>query len=103
MITGIVDLPPVVGDQFDGLDYAVLPPAATARYPNGEFAFGWVGLRLTAGSAGIPALQRHLPSVADEVDRMFRVPPGTIRLDIRRLDIVHHEVQQGIEPQAVAL
>jgi putative ABC transport system permease protein len=34
---------------------------------------------------------------------MFRVPPGTIRLNIRRLDIVHHEVQQGIEPQAVAL
>ena len=34
---------------------------------------------------------------------MFGVPPGAIRLDIRRLDIVHHEVQQGIEPQAVAL
>ena len=31
------------------------------------------------------------------------MPPGTIRLNIRRLDIVHHEVQQGIEPQAVAL
>ena len=103
IVTGIVDLPPVLGDQFDQVDNAVLPPAATARYLNGEFAFGWVGLRLTAGSAGIPALQRRLTSVADEVDRMFRVPPGTIRLDIRRLDIVHHEVQQGIEPQAVAL
>jgi hypothetical protein len=34
---------------------------------------------------------------------MFRVPPGTIHLNIRRLDILHHEVQQGIEPQAVAL
>jgi hypothetical protein len=34
---------------------------------------------------------------------MFQVPPGTIRLNILRLDIVHHEVQQGIEPQAVAL
>jgi hypothetical protein len=73
----------------------VLPPAATTRYLNGEFAFGWVGLRLTAGSAGIPALQRHLATVADGVDRMFFVPPGTIRLNIRRLDIVHHEVQQG--------
>jgi len=103
IVTGIVDLPPVLGDQFDQVDNAVLPPAATARYLNGEFAFGWVGLRLTAGSAGIPALQRRLASVADEVDRLFRVPPGTIRLDIRRLDIVHHEVQQGIEPQAVAL
>jgi len=103
VVTGIVDLPPVLGDQFDQVDNAVLPPAATARYLNGEFAFGWVGLRLTAGSAGIPALQRRLATVADRVDRMFHVPPGTIRLNIRRLDIVHHEVQQGIEPQAVAL
>lgn len=103
MVTGIVDLPPVLGDQFDQVDNAVLPPAATSRHLDGEFAFGWVGLRLTAGSAGIPALQRHLTTVADGVDRMFRVPPGTIRLNIRRLDIVHHEVQQGIEPQAVAL
>jgi hypothetical protein len=103
IVTGIVDLPPVLGDQFDQVDNAVLPPAATARFLSGEFAFGWVGLRLTAGSAGIPALQQHLTTVADVVDRMFHVPPGTIRLNIRRLDIVHHEVQQGIEPQAVAL
>jgi len=37
------------------------------------------------------------------VDRIFHVPPGTIHLNIRRLDILHHEVQQGIKPQAVAL
>ena len=103
VVTGIVDLPPVLGDQFDQVNNAVLPPAATARYLNGEFAFGWVGLRLAAGSAGIPALQRRLTTVANGVDRVFHVPPGTIRLNIRRLDIVHHEVQQGIEPQAVAL
>jgi FtsX-like permease family len=103
LVTGIVDLPPVLGDQFDQVDNAVLPPAATARHLNGGFAFGWVGLRLTAGSAGIPALQRHLATVADGADRTFHAPPGTIRLNIRRLDIVHHEVQQGIEPQAVAL
>jgi hypothetical protein len=103
VVTGIVDLPPVLGDQFDQVNNAVLPPAATVRFLNGEFAFGWVGLRLTAGSAGIPALQRRLNMVGDRVDRIFQVPPGTIRLNIRRLDIVHHEVQQGIEPQAVAL
>jgi len=103
VVTGIVDLPPVLGDQFDEVNNAVLPPAATARHLDGEFAFGWVGLRLTAGSAGIPALQRRLATVAAGVDRIFHVPPGTIRLNIRRLDIVHHEVQQGIEPQAVAL
>ena len=103
VVTGIVDLPPVLGDQFDQVDSAVLPPAATARYLDGEFAFGWVGLRLTAGSAGIPALQRRLATAANEMDRVFKAPPGTIRLNIRRLDIVHREVQQGIEPQAVAL
>jgi hypothetical protein len=103
VVTGIVDVPPVLGDQFDQVSIAMLPPAATARYLNGEFAFGWVGLRLTAGSAGIPALQRHLATLAGEMDRMFHVPAGAIRLNIRRLDIVHHEVQQGIEPQAVAL
>src|SRR5262249_34691336 len=74
VVTGIVDLPPVLGDQFDQVDNAVLPPAATARFLNGEFAFGWVGLRLTAGSAGVPALQRHLDTVADGVDRTLHVP-----------------------------
>jgi hypothetical protein len=103
VVTAIVVIPPALGDQFDDVNGAVLPPAATARYLNGEFAFGWVGLRLTAGSAGIPALQRHLAALAREVDRMFHVPPGTIHLNIRRLDILHHEVQQGIKPQAVAL
>src|SRR5215470_2481947 len=103
VVTGIVDLPPVLGDQFDRVDNAVLPPAATARFLNGEFAFGWVGLRLTAGSSGIPALQRRLAAVANGVDRMLHVPPGTTRLNIRRLDIVHRGVQQGIKPQAVAL
>ena len=102
-VTAIVDVPPALGDQFDQVNQAVLPPAATARYLNGEFAFGWVGLRLTAGSSGIPALQRHLVTVAAGLDRIFRVPPGAIRLNIRPLDIIHHEVQQGIEPQAVAL
>src|SRR5262249_35836370 len=76
VVTGIVDLPPVLGDQFDQVNNAVLPPAATARYLNGEFAFGWVGLRLTAGSAGIPALQRRLATAANEMDRGFKAPPG---------------------------
>jgi putative ABC transport system permease protein len=103
VVTGVVQLPPALGDQFDQVEAAVLPPAATARYLNGEFQFGWVGLRLRAGSAGIPALERRLVVLAGAVDRAFRAPPGAIRLNIRRLDTVHHEVQQEIAPQAVAL
>src|SRR5262249_5323528 len=79
VVTGIVVIPPALGDQFDQVNSAVLPPAATAGHLDREFAFGWVGLRLTAGSAGIPALQRRLATLAGEVDRRFGVPPGTIR------------------------
>jgi len=103
VVTGIVDQPPVLVDQFDQVAGAALPPAATARYLNGEFAFGWVGLRLRAGAAGIPALQRELAGPQDTLDRMFHVPAGTITFNIRQLDTIHHQVQQAIEPQAVAL
>jgi hypothetical protein len=103
VVTGIVDIPPVLGDQFDQVAAAVLPPAATARYLHGEFQFGFVGLRLRAGSAGIPALQRRLATLAAALDRAIHAQPGAIRLNIRRLDTVHHQVQQAITPQAAAL
>ena len=61
VVTGIVVIPPVLTDQFDDVpNAAVLPPAATARYLRGEFQYAWVGLRLTAGAAGIPALQSEI-------------------------------------------
>jgi hypothetical protein len=103
VVTAIADAPPVLGDQFDTTAAALLPPAATARYLDGEFAFGWVGLRLRAGTAGIPALRRELAGPQDALDRAFHLPAGSVAFNIRRLDIVHHQVQQAIEPQAVAL
>jgi FtsX-like permease family len=103
VVTGIADPPLVLVDQFDNVNSALLPPAATARYLNGEFAFGWVGLRLRGGMAGIPVLQRELAGPEDTMDRVIGVPAGTITFNIRRLDILHHQVQQAIEPQAVAL
>ena len=102
VVTGIVEPPPVLVDQFDDGGGALLPPAATARHLN-EFAFGWVGLRLRAGPAGIPALQRELTGPENTLDHAFRLPAGAIAFDIRREDTVHHQVQQTIEPQAVAL
>jgi hypothetical protein len=103
VVTAIADPPLVLVDQFDEVNSALLPPGATARYLNGEFAFGWAGLRLRAGPDGIPALQRELAGPEDTLDRAFHVPPGSIPFNIRRLDTVHHQVQQAIEPQAVAL
>jgi FtsX-like permease family len=103
VVTAIADQPPVLVDQFDQVAAAILPPAATARYLDGEFAFAWVGLRLRAGAAGIPALQRELAGPQDTLDREFGAPAGTISFNIRSLDTVHEQVQQAIEPQAVAL
>jgi ABC-type lipoprotein release transport system permease subunit len=101
VVTGIVAIPPVLGDQFDSVPEAVLPPAATARYLPGEFAFGWVELRLAAGAAGLPALHAELAALSQKVARSLGV--ASIVLSIRRLDIVHHQVQEAIRPQAVAL
>ncbi len=102
LVTAIVDAPPVLTDQFDTAALAVLPPAATARYRQAnEFSFAWVGLRLTAGAAGIPALQSRLAQLGRVLSRTLHVPDAV--LNIRRMDIVHNEVQQAIRPQAVAL
>jgi FtsX-like permease family len=103
VVTAIVDFPPVLVDQFDQVAAAILPPAATARYLNGEFAFGWIGLRLRGGPDGIPALQRELAGPQDSLDRATGLPAGTIRFNIRRLETVQRQVQQAIEPQAVTL
>jgi ABC-type lipoprotein release transport system permease subunit len=101
VVTAIVDVPPVLVDKSDESSTAVLPPAATARYLQGEFTFGWVGLRLTAGTAGIPALQAELGRLARVEARAVNAP-GLV-FSVRRMDIVHNEVQQAIRPQAVAL
>ena len=101
-MTGIVVVPPVLTDQFDDVPNAgVLPPAATARYLPGQFQYAWVGLRLTAGAAGIPALQSEIDSLELSLGRSLH--NSQLLFSIRRMDTVHNEVQQAIRPQAVAL
>jgi hypothetical protein len=100
LVTAIADTAPALTDQFDDVAAAILPPAATARYLNGEFVFGWVAMRLRGGEAGVPALERRLASLAASLTAQFKLP---VSLTIRRMDVAHAEAQQAIEPQAIAL
>jgi ABC-type lipoprotein release transport system permease subunit len=101
LVTGIVDAPPVLVDQFDTARTAVLPPAATARYTRGQFYFAWVGLRLTRGAAGIPAFQSEIDRL--ELELSHSLHNSQVLFTIRRMDTVHNTVQQAIRPQAAAL
>ena len=97
-VAAIIELPPVLVDQFDQTSSAVLPPAATAvaqRLP-GAVVFSWVGVRLRDGSAGIPAFQTAVTQLGARVGQGYTFA-------IRKLDTVHQQVQEAIRPQAVAL
>jgi ABC-type lipoprotein release transport system permease subunit len=97
-VVGIVELPPVLVDQFDQVQGAILPQAATvaALHHRNAVEFSWVALRLDKGSAGIPALQASLAHLAAKVG-------GGVSFAIRSLETVHEQVQEAIRPQAVAL
>ncbi len=99
LVAAIAGMAPALTDQFDDPANAILPPAATARYLD-EFGFGWVAMRLRGGDAGVPALERRLASLAASLTARYKVP---VSLTIRRMDVVHAEAQQAIEPQAIAL
>jgi putative ABC transport system permease protein len=94
-VTAIVDYPPVLVDQFDQVEAAILPPGATARL-SAEVAFSWVGLRLEKGRSGIAAIQSDLTRLAAQVGDGYTFAA-------RSLDTVHQQVQEAIRPQAVAL
>lgn len=105
-VTGIVDIPPVLVDQSDEQEGGVLPPGATRQLLS-YYVFSWVGVRLDHGSAGIPALQHHLATLATTVQRRYFAAthqklPG-LTFAVARQDIVRNEVRQAIGPQVVAL
>ncbi len=100
VVAAIADVSPALVDDFDAVEAAILPPAATARYLNGEWSFGWASLRLRDGDAGVGALRQHLGTLGAKAQRQYHFP---FVFTIRRLAVVKHEAQQAIEPQAVAL
>ncbi len=106
LVTAIVAVPPVLVDQSDAVNAAVLPPGAT-RQLLAYYQYAWVGVRLDHGTAGIPALQRHLALLARTLENEIFLKahlrlPG-LAFNIRNLAIVRGQVQQAILPQAVAL
>jgi putative ABC transport system permease protein len=94
-VTGIVEAPPALVDQFDAEQGAFLSRAGTARFGR-EVSYSWVGLRLDRGSEGLPALQTSLTRLTTKVGHGYA-------FEVRRLDTVHRQVQDAIRPQAVAL
>jgi hypothetical protein len=94
-VTAIVEAPPALVDQFDEMEGAFLSPAATARYGKG-IAYSWVGVRLDRATAGLPAFQSSLTHLSTQVDKGYT-------FEVRRMGTVHHQVQNAIRPQAVAL
>ena len=105
-VTAIVALPPVLVDQSDLTNTAVLPPAAT-RQALAYYQFAWVGVRLDRGNAGIAALQDRLAGLASTLERQYSQATHQnitgLAFNIRPLDIIHGQVQQAIRPQAIAL
>jgi hypothetical protein len=92
-VVGIVELPPLLVDDADRLDGALLPPAATARVIETAY-YSWQGIRLEEGPDGIDTFVSSLASDPTTDD----IPPI-----VKRVDDITAKVQRAIRPLAVAL
>jgi hypothetical protein len=94
-VTGIVEYPPALVDQFDEAQGAFLSPAAAARF-RPEISYSWVGVRLDRSGAGLSSFQSSLTHLTTQVGHQYE-------FEVRRMDTVQRHVQDAIRPQAVAL
>jgi hypothetical protein len=105
-LAAIVDVPPALVDQVDAAEGSILPPAATHQML-AFYQYATVGVHLTGGAAGIPALQRHLATLAaklqQQVYRTTHQNVSGLYFPVTRPDVIHHQVQQAIRPEAIAL
>ena len=92
-VVGIVKLPPVIVDENNIIEGAVLPPAAT-RAHLASLSYAWQGIRLVDGERGIGSFLDSLRSNPT----VNSLPPVTQRYDETRV-----QAQRSIRPQAVAL
>ncbi len=67
-VAAIAYTPPALVDQADNPQGATLPPGATAQLIDKYYGYAWVGLRLTAGDAGVSDLRRQLPALASSLE-----------------------------------
>jgi len=105
-VAAIVQVPPVLVDQADVGEGAVLPPGAT-RQLIGFYYYAWVGVRAHGGTAGLLALQSQLAGLArslgQRVGAALHQPAVDFSFIVQRLDTTRHQVQRAIAPQVVAL
>ena len=105
-VAAIVEVPPALVDESDQAEGSIFPPGAT-RQLLPEYFYAWIGLRLAQGTAGTGALQKHLATLAADLQRQARqalhrdVPPPSFT--VNRTDVIRNQVQQAIRPEAVAL
>jgi hypothetical protein len=92
-VVGLIRLPPVIVDENDILEGAVVSPAATHAHL-GSFYFAWQGIRLDAGVGGI---DRFVDQLASD-PTVNQIPPV-----VQRYDITRDQVQRSVRPQAMAL
>ena len=106
-VAAIGETPPVLVDQVDQGGTAILPPGATRQVLARYYAYGFVGLRLDRGVAGIPGLQRHLATLAAAMQREVNRATGKrgsgLTFSIKRVDLIRSHVKQAIRPEAVTL
>ena len=104
-VAAIVEVPPALADESDISEGTILPPGATRQLLSAYY-YAWIGLRLAAGPAGIPNLQRQLSALSTSMETAGagdRPERSRSRFTINRTDVVHNQVQQAIMPEAVAL
>jgi hypothetical protein len=106
-VAAIAYTPPALVDQADNPEGATLPPGATAQLIGKYFVYAWVGLRLTAGDAGVSDLRRQLPALVSgletQSDHVTHTQDAGLTFSVKRTRAVQDEVQQAIEPEVIAL
>jgi ABC-type lipoprotein release transport system permease subunit len=105
-VAAIVDVPPVLVDQADIGEGAIVPPAATRQLAR-FYQYAWIGVRLAHGTAGVPALQRQLSGLSRQlgpvIARAIHQPAPDLTFNILDSATVRRQVRQALAPQEIAL